>query len=84
MLEDFAHRDHRSVPRGDQYFTVEEIAGRLAFSTSKVRRLFENEAGVLKIGNPSRRLAGKLKRRYYTLRIPQSAYDRIIKRCTGR
>ncbi len=82
-MEDLSFRDLRG-PRGDQFFTVEEVARRLAFSTSKIRRMFENEPGVIKVGNPSRRLSGKLKRRYYTLRIPQSAYDHMIKRCSGR
>jgi hypothetical protein len=84
MLNDLPIRAHARAPRGEQYFTVEEIAQRMAFSRSKVRRLFQNEPGVLKVGNPSRRIAGKLKRRYYNLRISQGAYDRVIRRCSGQ
>ena len=73
----------RSHNRLEQHYTPAQLAGRLALSQSKVRRMFQNEPGVVKIGEPSRRLGRKLKRRYFTLRIPHSVYERVIKRCSG-
>jgi hypothetical protein len=46
--------------------------------------MFQDEPGVLKIGEPSRRLGRKLKRRYYTLRVPQSVEERVMRRCRVR
>ncbi len=67
----------------EQHYTPAQLAERLALSPSKIRRMFQDEPGVVKIGAPSRRLGRKLKRRYYTLRIPHSVYVRVIKRCNG-
>jgi hypothetical protein len=58
-------------------FTVAYIASQLTLSTDTIRRLFECENGVLRIGNPSRRVGRKLKRAYFTLRIPQSVFLRV-------
>jgi hypothetical protein len=68
----------------DQYFAPIQIAERLAISIDKARRLFQNEPGVLKIGEPSRRLGRVLKRRYYTLRIPETVVERVIARMTQK
>jgi hypothetical protein len=68
------------LDRIEQHFTVDQIAEKLALSTDKVRRIFQEEPGVLKVGEPSRRLGRKLKRRYYSLRIPESAVIRVIAR----
>jgi hypothetical protein len=68
----------------ERHYTPEEIAERLAISTDKARRMFHNEPGVVKIGEPSRRLGRVLKRRYYTLRIPESVAERVIARMTTR
>jgi hypothetical protein len=54
----------------EKHYTPAQIAGALNISDTKARRLFQNKPGVLKIGEPSRRLGRKLKRRYYILRIP--------------
>ena len=67
----------------EQHHTPAELAERLALSQSKIRRMFQDEPGVVKVGQPSRRLGRKLKRRYYTLRIPHSVYERVIRRCSG-
>jgi DNA-binding transcriptional regulator LsrR (DeoR family) len=67
-----------------QHYTPEQIAEKLCISKDKARRMFANEPGVVKIGNPSRRLGRVLKRRYYTLRIPESVAERVIARMTTK
>jgi hypothetical protein len=54
-----------------------EIAERWNLSVDKVRKLFENEPGVLIIGNPQPRYG---RRSYRTLRIPVHVVDRVHKR----
>jgi len=49
----------------ERHYAVTEIAEMWNLSADKVRELFENEAGVLVIGERSPRF----KRRYITLRI---------------
>jgi len=39
--------------------------------------MFADEPGVLRIGEPSRRVGRKLTRRYYSLRIPHSVAERV-------
>jgi hypothetical protein len=67
----------------EQCFTPQQIAEKLAFSVDKVRKMFQDEPGVIKIGQPSGRLGRKLKRRYYTLRIPESVVERVIARLSN-
>jgi hypothetical protein len=57
-------------------YTVQELAKLWQFSPDKVRELFENEPGVLKIKNPPK----KGKRAYTTLRIPESVAERVRRR----
>jgi hypothetical protein len=64
----------------ERHFSVAEIATAWDLSEDVVRRLFSNEPGVLVIG---RRLKST-KRRYTTLRIPQSVLDRVRLRYTIR
>ena len=64
----------------EQHYAPAEVAKQWGLSDTKVRRIFENEPDVLRIGEPSRRLGRKLKRRYYTLRIPESVVERVYKR----
>jgi hypothetical protein len=61
----------------EKMLTVEYIARQWNTSTDTIRRLFSCEPGVLRIGNPSRRVGRKLKRSYFTLRIPLSVYLRV-------
>lgn len=67
----------------EQHFTPSELAVFWALSPTKIRRMFENEPGVLRIGEPSRRVGRRLKRTYHSMRIPQSVADRVHKRLTG-
>ncbi|HXN47617.1 MAG TPA: hypothetical protein VN893_13310 [Bryobacteraceae bacterium] len=48
-----------------------------SLGTDKVRDLFEKEPGVLVIGN---QVIGHGKRRYRTLRIPESVLQRVHRR----
>jgi hypothetical protein len=42
--------------------------------------LFRDEPGVVLIGSPSRRLGKKLKRGYYTMRVPEHVALRVYER----
>ena len=57
----------------ERHYSVAEIAGMWALSEKTVRRMFEEEDGVLQWGTPKTRL----KRGYITLRIPESALLRV-------
>ena len=64
----------------EPHFSPGEVAEMWGLSDTKVRRMFQNEPGVLRVGEPSRRLGRKLKRSYYTLRIPESVARRVHNR----
>jgi AraC-like DNA-binding protein len=68
----------------EKHYSPAQVAERLGLSDTKVRRMFQNVPGVLKVGEPSRRLGRKLKRRYYTLRIPESVALKVIARMRNR
>jgi hypothetical protein len=57
----------------ERHYTVAEIAEMWNLSTDAVRRLFCNEPGVLSLG----RTPSVSRRRYTTLRIPQSVLERV-------
>lgn len=56
--------------------TVAEVARLTGYSVRTVIRLFENEAGVLKLERPETRS----KRRYRSIRIPRAVYQRALTR----
>lgn len=58
------------------HYTVAEIAELWHLSDDAVRKLFENEPGVLAIGEAR---SGR-KRRYVTLRIPEDVVERVHRR----
>jgi hypothetical protein len=62
------------------HYAVTEIAEMWNLSADKVRELFENEQGVLVIGERSPRH----KRRYVTLRVPQSVLERVHRRLSSK
>jgi hypothetical protein len=64
----------------ERHYAVAEIAEMWNLSADKVRELFENEPGVLVIGERSPRR----KRRYITLRIPQSVLERVHRRLSSK
>jgi hypothetical protein len=61
-----------------RHYTVAEVAGLWNLSSDAVRKLFQDEAGVFVLGSqePSH------KRRYTTLRIPESVLQRVHRRLT--
>jgi hypothetical protein len=64
---------------GERHYAVAEIAEIWNLSSDKVRQLFENEPGVLTIGRSNPR-----KRRYLTLRIPESVVERVYLRFSSK
>ena len=64
----------------ERHYAVTEIAEMWSLSTDKVRELFEDEPGVLVIGERNPRH----KRRYVTLRIPQSVLERVHHRLSSK
>lgn len=60
----------------ERCFSPEQLAELWALSPDTVRRIFEDEPGVLAIERP--RVYGK--RRYRTLRIPESVASRVYHR----
>jgi hypothetical protein len=64
----------------ERYYAVVEVAEMWHLSPDKVRDLFEHEPGVLVIGDPLPRH----KRRYRTLRIPQTVLQRVHNRLAAK
>jgi len=60
----------------ERHYAVSEVADMLKLSPDLVRKIFEREPGVLNIGNDRSRS----KRRYHTLRIPESVVERVHRR----
>jgi hypothetical protein len=62
------------------HYSGSELAELWGLSSDTIRRLFEDEPGVVTIGerNPRR------KRRYVTLRIPQSVAARVHRRLSTK
>lgn len=60
-----------------RHYTVAEVAAMWSLSPDAVRKVFENEPGVLVLGgaHPTRG-----KRRYTTLRIPEFVLERVHRR----
>lgn len=56
----------------EKHYSVHEIAQMWGLSAEKVRRMFQDVPGVLKLG-----VSGHKKRPYVTLRIPASVLDRF-------
>lgn len=59
--------------------TVRQAAERLQMSVQWVTGSFQNEPGVLILGNPS---SSRNKRKYRTIRIPIGVFNRVIHRAT--
>ncbi len=67
----------------EKHFTPAELAELWGLSSQKIRQLFEREPGVLRIGEPSRRVGRTLKRAYHTIRIPETVAIRVHQRLIG-
>ena len=64
-------------PQVDAPLTVQDAGDRLGYSSDTARRIFADEPGVIKVGLPSRKVGRKYRRRYFTLRIPVSVFERV-------
>jgi hypothetical protein len=62
-----------------RYYSVKEIAGLLSLSQDSIRKLFQDEPGVLVLGDHT----SKHKRRYTTLRIPEPVLRRVLRRMSN-
>ena len=71
-----------AVPAADEpapnerHYTAAAVAELWQFDVETIRRLFENESGVVVLQAPTT----KGKRPYKTIRIPQSVLDRVHRR----
>ena len=66
-------------PLPARYYTAREISELLNLSQDSVRKLFQDEPGVLVLGDQS----SKYKRRYTTLRVPDSVLRRVLRRMSN-
>jgi hypothetical protein len=72
---------HDGAPlSAEKHHTPAEIAKMWALSVETIRRLFENEPGVLKVSNATGYTG---RRRYKTLRIPVSVMNRLHRRISA-
>jgi hypothetical protein len=69
-----------SVAPAERHYAVNEVAELWNLSPDKVREIFEHESGVLVIGDRNPRH----KRRYLTLRIPQTVLQRVHNRLAAQ
>jgi hypothetical protein len=75
---------HMSSPLAiEKHYTPSEISAVWNIAPSKVRELFANEPGVMRIGEPSRREGRKLVRSYFSMRVPESTMLRVHARLTS-
>ena len=63
----------------ERHYTCAEVAALWNISPDEVRKIFQNEPGVLVLGNQ----ASGHKRRYTTLRIPESVLERVHRRLSS-
>jgi len=63
----------------EQHYTPDQLGAIWGLSADTMRRLFEREPGVLIIEH----IKTKAKRRYRTLRIPESVAQRVHRRMTN-
>jgi len=64
----------------ERYLTPAQIAGMLQLSTDTVVRMFEGEPGVLVVGANE---GSRGKRRYRTIRVPESVFQRVLRMRTN-
>lgn len=65
--------NQRRVICAEKHYSVSELAELWNLSNSTIRRIFENEPGVLKWGSREARF----RRQYTTLRIPETVVMRV-------
>jgi hypothetical protein len=65
-----------NAPQGiafEKHYFVKDIAELWGFSNDVVRRIFENEPGVIRVGRPE----GLHRRKYFSIRVPESVMRRV-------
>lgn len=60
----------------ERHYFVKEIGKLWGLSGEAVRKIFENEPGVIRIGRPE----GLHRRKYFSLRVPESVMRRVHKK----
>jgi hypothetical protein len=65
--------------KDERHFTPQELAELWSVSVQTIREIFQREEGVLKIGRDGTRN----RRRYKTLRIPESVAERVHTRLSA-
>jgi hypothetical protein len=70
--------DAASMGFAERHYSAPEVAAMWRLSQDTVRKIFENEPGVLVLGGN----ASRHKRRYTTLRVPESVLRRVHRRMT--
>jgi hypothetical protein len=71
-------RSRKPAPVGlEPHYTPEELGAAWHLSANTIRRMFENETGVLLITRPEK----MHKRGYKTMRIPKTVADRVRSKC---
>ena len=68
----------------EPHYEPKELGALWKVSPQMIRKVFQDEPGVLLIGEPSRRVGKKLKRSYMTMRIPHSVAERVHQRRSTR
>jgi hypothetical protein len=68
----------------EKHIEPKELAEIWVLSPQMIRSIFIDEPGVLLIGEPSGRVGKKLKRSYFTMRIPLSVVERVHQRRSTR
>ncbi len=71
--------ERSAILKDERHFTPQELADMWKVSVQTIREIFQNEDGVLKIGRDGTRT----RRRYKTLRIPESVVERIHTRLSA-
>ncbi len=57
-------------------YTMADVARLMGFSQPTIKRMFQNEPGVIKLDRPTE----MNKRRYCNIRIPRHVYERVKRR----
>jgi hypothetical protein len=68
------------IPGAERHYTPQQVAQSWGLGVDKIREIFENEPGVMAMGDPN----PKHKRRYITMRIPESVLARVHRRLTAK
>jgi hypothetical protein len=78
------HVPVEQYPRSSKHFTAAELGKIWGLSAMTIRRLFEDEPGVLRIEIPSRREGRKLVQSLFTMRIPEDVAQRVHDRLSAK